>query len=102
MLAKLIVDAVPQEVTGVAMGMNTVMRTIGGVVGGQVGAALLSASTIPGTPDIPTEGAFTAMFLLAGAAALVGAAATLRIPRRGARAAGAAEPMHLRAEPGRG
>ena len=29
MLAKLIVDAVPREVTGVAMGMNTVMRTIG-------------------------------------------------------------------------
>ncbi len=49
MLAKLIVDSVAPEVTGVAMGMNTVMRTIGGVLGGQVGAALLSAITIGGT-----------------------------------------------------
>lgn len=30
MLAKLIVDAAAPEVTGVAMGMNTVMRTVGG------------------------------------------------------------------------
>jgi EmrB/QacA subfamily drug resistance transporter len=102
MLAKLIVDSVPREVTGVAMGMNTVMRTIGGVVGGQVGAALLSAATISGTPDIPSEGAFTAMFLIAGAAALVGAVATLRIPRRGVRVPGVAEPVRLRPEPGRG
>lgn len=102
MLAKLIVDSVPREVTGVAMGMNTVMRTIGGVVGGQVGAALLSAATIPGTPDIPSEGAFTAMFLIAGAAALVGAVATLRIPRRGVLVPSAAEPLRLQPEPGRG
>ena len=87
MLAKLIVDSVSREVTGVAMGMNTVMRTIGGVIGGQVGAALLSAMTIPGTPDIPSEDAFTTMFLLAGVAALLGALATLRIPGRRAMAA---------------
>ncbi len=101
MLAKLIVDAVPREVTGVAMGMNTVMRTIGGVVGGQVGAAVLSAVTIAGTPDIPAEDAFTTMFLVAGAAALVGALATLRIPGRGARAH-AGGPVALRPETSRG
>ncbi|MGE3141490.1 MAG: MFS transporter, partial [Thermoleophilia bacterium] len=101
MLAKLIVDAVPREVTGVAMGMNTVMRTIGGVVGGQVGAAVLSAVTIAGTPAIPAEEAFTTMFLVAGAAALVGALATLRIPGRGARAH-AGEPVALRPEASRG
>lgn len=85
MLAKLIVDAVPREVTGVAMGMNTVMRTIGGVIGGQVGAALLSAMTIGGTGGIPAEGAFTATFLMSGLIALAGAACALRIPpRRGA------------------
>ncbi len=87
MLAKLIVNSVAREVTGVAMGMNTVMRTIGGVIGGQVGAALLSAMTIPGTPDIPSEDAFTTMFVLAGVAAFVGALATLRIPGRRAMAA---------------
>jgi EmrB/QacA subfamily drug resistance transporter len=82
MLAKLIVDAVPPRATGVAMGMNTVMRTIGGVVGGQVGAAMLTAFTIPGTPAIPEERAFTITFLVAGAAALLAAVATLRIPGR--------------------
>jgi MFS family permease len=81
MLAKLIVDAVPPRVTGVAMGVNTVMRTIGGVIGGQVGAALLSAMTIPGT-DLPQERAFTTMFLVAGAAALLAVAAVMRIPGR--------------------
>ncbi len=82
MLAKLIVDSVPREVTGVAMGMNTVMRTIGGVIGGQVGAALLSAMTIPSTGGVPREDAFTATFLIAGAVALLAALCTLRIPRR--------------------
>lgn len=87
MLAKLIIDAVPPEVTGVAIGVNTVMRTIGGVIGGQVGAALLSAITISGT-DLPAEGAFTATFFVAACVAFVGAIAVLRVPGRGARAAG--------------
>jgi len=101
MLAKLIVDAVPREVTGVAMGMNTVMRTIGGVIGGQVGAALLSAMTIPGGAGIPEERAFTITFLIAGAASLVGAAAALRIPGR-RKPAAASAPVRFSAEPGRG
>ena len=90
MLAKLIVDAVSPQVTGVAMGVNTVMRTIGGVIGGQVGAAILSSVTIPGTDGVPEESAYTLMFLIAGVVALVGAAAVLRIPARQRAAAGAA------------
>lgn len=82
MLAKLIVDAVPREVTGVAMGMNTVMRTIGSVIGAQVGAAVLSAMTIDGTGGIPEETGYTIVFFIAGAAAVVAAFGTLRIPRR--------------------
>jgi hypothetical protein len=82
MLAKLIIDAVEPAVTGVAMGMNTVMRTIGGVIGGQVGAAILSSQTIPGTPEIPQESAFTITFLIAGAIGVLGALGCLRIPRR--------------------
>ena len=50
-MAKLIVDAVRPTETGVAGGMNTVMRTIGGVIGGQVGAAILTADTIGGSDD---------------------------------------------------
>jgi MFS family permease len=91
MLAKLIIDAVPPEVTGVAIGVNTVMRTIGGVIGGQVGAALLSAITIPGT-DLPAEGAFTATFLIAAVVAFIGAAAIMRVPGRGSRRVAAPVP----------
>ena len=82
MLAKLIIDAVEPAVTGVAMGMNTVMRTIGGVIGGQVGAAILSASTIPGTGGIPEEQGFTLTFAISGVVAVVGALGCLMIPRR--------------------
>jgi MFS family permease len=82
MLAKLIVDSVSPEVTGVALGMNTVMRTIGGVIGGQVGAAILSAVTIAGPSGLPDESAFTITFLISGIAALAAVACTLRIPRR--------------------
>ncbi len=81
MLAKLIVDSVPQAVTGVTMGMNTVMRTIGGVVGGQVGAAVLSSFTIAGTA-IPAEGGFTTMFVISAAISALAAVLTLRIPRQ--------------------
>jgi MFS family permease len=81
MLAKLIVDAVPREVTGIAMGMNTVMRTIGSVIGGQVGAALLSSFVVSGTA-LPTETGFTLTFLLAGLVAVIGAFGAWRIPSR--------------------
>jgi EmrB/QacA subfamily drug resistance transporter len=84
MLAKLIVDAVRPEVTGVAMGMNTVMRTIGGSVGGQLGAALLAAYTLPGAAGVPAERGFTIAFGISAVAALAAAAGVLRIPRRGA------------------
>jgi hypothetical protein len=68
------------------MGMNTVMRTIGGVVGGQVGAALLSSMTI-GATTIPAESAFTTMFLVSTAVAVLAAIGVSRVPRgRAARA----------------
>jgi sugar phosphate permease len=82
MLAKLIVDSVPREVTGVAMGMNTVMRTIGGVIGGQIGAAVLASVTLaPPFPPIPTIDGFVAMFSVAAGIALLGAIFTTRIPK---------------------
>jgi MFS family permease len=82
MLAKLIIDAVEPGVTGVAMGMNTVMRTVGGVIGGQVGAAVISIYVIPGTHGlIPAERGFTTVFLIAGVTAIVGAFCCLLIPK---------------------
>ena len=71
-MAALITEGVPVTETGVATGVNTVMRTIGAVIGSQVMAAILTANTIPGA-HVPTEGAFSAAFLLASSAAAIGA-----------------------------
>ena len=82
MLAKLIIDAVEPGVTGIAMGMNTVMRTVGGVIGGQVGAAIISIYAIPHTNGLlPAERGFTTVFAIAGVTAIVGAFCCLLIPR---------------------
>ncbi len=70
-MATIIAQTVRPSETGVAGGMNTVMRTVGGVIGGQVGAALLTAHTIPGTP-IPSVDGFEIAFALGAIAALVG------------------------------
>jgi MFS family permease len=44
-LGNLIVQAVPSHQTGVASGMNTVMRTLGGALGGQLSATFIAAHT---------------------------------------------------------
>jgi EmrB/QacA subfamily drug resistance transporter len=75
-MAKLIVDGVRPTETGVAGGINSVMRTVGGVIGGQVGAAILTADTI-GSTTIPAESAFTLAFVAATIAALAGAVVSL-------------------------
>jgi hypothetical protein len=49
-----------------------VMRTVGAVIGSQVMAAILTATTIPGT-SVPSESAFSHSFLLAAGAAALGA-----------------------------
>jgi EmrB/QacA subfamily drug resistance transporter len=77
-MATIIAQTVRPSETGVAGGMNTVMRTVGGVIGGQVGAALLTAHTIPGTP-IPSVDGFEVAFALGSIAALIGAIVSLFI-----------------------
>src|SRR6202042_1628403 len=56
-LGNLIVQAVPPTQTGVASGMNTVMRTLGGALGGQLTATLIADNTAHG---LPTVSGFTA------------------------------------------
>jgi MFS family permease len=81
-MAKLIVDAVRPSETGVAAGVNTVMRTIGGVIGGQAGAAILASDTIPPT-GLPAQSAFVAAFWMSAVAALVAVGiAVLATPSR--------------------
>jgi MFS family permease len=51
-LGNLIVQAVPPTQTGVASGMNTVMRTLGGALGGQISATLIADNAAHGLPTI--------------------------------------------------
>jgi EmrB/QacA subfamily drug resistance transporter len=82
-LGNLVVQAVPFHQTGVASGMNTVMRTLGGALGGQIVATLLVDNTVNGTPQL--EG-FIESFLLAAAFLIVCTLAALLVPEaRGAR-----------------
>ena len=78
-LANLIVEAVPPDQTGVATGMNTVMRSLGGSVGSQIGASVIAATVVGSA--LPTEHGFEMAFIIAGAACLFGALASLAVPR---------------------
>jgi EmrB/QacA subfamily drug resistance transporter len=51
-LGNLIVQAVPPTQTGVASGMNTVMRTLGGALGSQLAATLIAAHLAHGLPTV--------------------------------------------------
>lgn len=60
-LGNLVVQAVPASQTGVASGMNTVLRTLGGALGGQLAATFVAASTVHG---LPTLTGFTQTFAM--------------------------------------
>lgn len=77
-MPKLIADAVSPTETGIATGMNTVVRTIGSAIGAQAAITLLASDTIPGT-DIPAESGFTTSLWLGAAAALAAALLALGI-----------------------
>jgi MFS family permease len=86
-MANLIVQNVRQDQTGVATGMNAVMRTLGGALGGQVAATFLADDL--GALGRPTDHAYGLAFGLCAGATLAAVAAGLLIPRRAvARAAG--------------
>jgi EmrB/QacA subfamily drug resistance transporter len=61
-LGNLIVQAVSPHQTGVASGINTVMRTLGGALGGQLSATFIAENTAGG---LPTVTGFTETFLMA-------------------------------------
>jgi hypothetical protein len=84
-LANLIVAAVRQEQTGVAAGMNTVMRTLGGAFGAQLAVSCITASERHG---LPTDHGFTLAFGVCATALMIGLLSALVIPQ--ARHSGAA------------
>lgn len=77
-LGNLIVQAVPSEQTGVASGMNTVMRTLGGALGGQLSATFIAENTAHG---LPTVTGFTETFLMATGFLVLCFVAGLLVPK---------------------
>ena len=80
-LGSLVIENSPPGETGVASGMNTIMRTIGAALGSQVAAAIISAHTIAGT-EIPAEHGFTLAFTISAVGALVALGPTFLLRRR--------------------
>jgi EmrB/QacA subfamily drug resistance transporter len=76
-LGNLIVRAVPPHQTGVASGMNTVLRTLGGALGGQIAATFVASSTLRGLPELT---GFTTTFGMAAVFLAGCAAVALLIP----------------------
>jgi MFS family permease len=83
-LGTLIVGAVRHDETGAATGINTILRTVGGAAGAPVAAAIITPSA-----GLPTEGGFTAAFLVAAAAALLAVLTARAIPEAPRAAPGA-------------
>jgi MFS family permease len=84
-LGALVIDYSPPGETGVASGMNTIMRTIGAALGSQIAAAIISANTLAGT-EIPLERGFTLAFTISAIGALVALVPTFLLTRRAVRA----------------
>jgi EmrB/QacA subfamily drug resistance transporter len=78
-LGNLIVQAVPRDQTGVASGMNTVVRTLGGAVGGQIAATLVVDHT---SGLLPRLTGFTDTFALSALLLVVCVLAGLLVPQR--------------------
>jgi MFS family permease len=80
-LGTLVIQYSSPEETGVASGMNTIMRTIGAALGSQVAAAIISAHTLPGT-EIATETGFTRAFTVSAIGAMVALLPTFLLTSR--------------------
>ena len=77
-LGNLIVLAVPPHQTGVASGMNTVMRTLGGALGGTIVATLITDNTA--RSGLPTVTGFTLSFALEATFLVIAVVAALLVP----------------------
>ncbi len=77
-LGNLIIQSVDSHQTGVASGMNTVMRTLGGALGGQLSATFIAGHVSAGEPTIT---GFTLTFLMATGFLVVCFFAGLLVPK---------------------
>ncbi|MGP4025210.1 MFS transporter [Actinomadura sp. 3N407] len=76
-VANLVVAAVPASETGVATGVNTLIRTVGASLGPQISAVILVA--------VPGEGGYTTGFAMSAAVMALVIPLALLVPRRGRR-----------------
>jgi EmrB/QacA subfamily drug resistance transporter len=81
----LVIDNVHPSQTGVATGMNSIMRTVGAAFGGQISAAIVSAVVIPGT-FVPSEAGYTIALCVAATSALLGLLLSFALRRAAVRA----------------
>jgi EmrB/QacA subfamily drug resistance transporter len=80
-LGSLVIQNSRPEETGVASGMNTIMRTVGGAFGAQIAAAVITANTPVGTL-IPLEHGFTVAFAIGACGAVAALVPTLLLSAR--------------------
>jgi MFS family permease len=79
-MANLIVEAVPAGQTGVATGMNTIVRTIGGAIGAEIASSVLAGHLL--SSGEPAKDGYTLTFWICVAVLVVGVLATLAVPGR--------------------
>ena len=79
-MANLIVDAVPAEQTGVATGVNTIMRTIGGALGSVIAISILAGSELK--DKLPSNHGYTLAFAVSALSLVVAVGASLLVPTR--------------------
>ncbi|MBD8057984.1 MFS transporter [Cellulomonas sp. JH27-2] len=94
----MILSHVPMAEAASSVSVNTLMRSIGTTVAGAVMTVVLTSRTMvlaPGTPEIPTHGAFQLCFVIGAVAAALGAVVVLLIPKAAARGAA---PVHTTAD----
>lgn len=78
-----IIESVPVEQTGEAIGVNTIARTIGSSIGTAVIAALITSNSTP--QGLPTDDAFTIGFWVCAAVAVLAILGALAAPSRARR-----------------
>lgn len=76
-MANIIVQAVPPEQTGVAGGMNTVVRLLGGAIGGQLSATFIAGDMVG---KLPGAGGFTLTYAMSTGFLVVAVAAAWLVP----------------------
>lgn len=77
-MSNIIIESVPAEVTGQAIGVNTIARTIGSSIGTAVIAAIITANA--STQGLPSNDAFTIGFWVCAGVALLAIIAALTAP----------------------